>query len=69
MRNDLMIYLDKDIDYYLFLRENPIWHLRLSRNVYEFSEFLEEYKIKRRKRLVDKMEDLSLMISLAQELM
>lgn len=69
MRNDLLIYLDKDLDYYLFLRENPIWHLRLSRNVNEFSEFLEDYKIKRRKRLVDKMEDLSLMLSLAQELM
>ena len=69
MRNDLLIYLDKDLDYYLYLRENPIWHLRLSRNIYEFGEFLEEYKIKRRKRLVDKIEDLSLMISLVQELM
>ena len=69
MRNDILIYLDRDQDYYLFLRENPIWHRKLSRNVNEFNNFLEEYKVKRRKRLVDKMEDLSLMISLAKELM
>ena len=69
MRNDILMFLDRDVDYYLFLRENPIWHKKISRDVNEFSNFLEEYKIKRRKRLVDRMEDLSLMISLAKELM
>lgn len=69
MRNDILMYLDRDQDYYLFLREYPIWHRKLSRNINEFNNFLEDYKVKRRKRLVDKMEDLSLMISLAKELM
>ena len=69
MRNDLLIYLDQDPDYFLFLRENPYWHKILSRNINEFKNFLEDYKTKRRKRLVDKMEDISLMISLAKELM
>ena len=69
MRNDLLIYLEQDLDYFLFLRENPYWHKSLSRNVNEFKSFLEDYKTKRRKRLVDKMEDISLMVSLAKELM
>lgn len=69
MRNDIHIHLDSDQDYYLFLRENPLWHRKLSRDVNEFNNFLEEYKVKRRKRLVDKMEDISLMISLVKELM
>lgn len=69
MRNDILMYLDRDQDYYLFLREYPKWHRNLSRNINEFNNFLEDYKVKRRKRLVDKMEDLSLMISLAKELM
>lgn len=69
MRNDIHMFLDRDVDYYIFLRENPYWHKILSRNISEFNNFLEDYKTKRRKRLVDKMEDLSLMISLAQELL
>lgn len=69
MRNDIHMYLDRDQDYYLFLREYPRWHKILSRNINEFNNFLDDYKVKRRKRLVDKMEDLSLMISLAKELM
>lgn len=69
MRNDLIIYLERDQDYFLFLRENPIWHKKLSRNINEFNNFLDDYKNKRRKRFVDKIEDLSLMISLAKELM
>ena len=69
MRNDIHIFLNNDQDYYMFLRENPHWHKLLSRNVNEFNNFLEDYKVKRRKRLVDRMEDLSMMISLAKELM
>lgn len=69
MRNDLIIYLERDQDYFLFLRENPMWHKKLSRNINEFNNFLDDYKNKRRKRFVDKIEDLSLMISLAKELM
>ena len=35
----------------------------------EFKSFLEDYKVKRRKRVVDRLEDLSLMVTLAKELM
>ena len=69
MRNDLLMKLDHDEDYFYFLRENPHWHKILSRDPEEFSSFLEEYKLKRRKRFVDKVEDLSMMITLAKELM
>ena len=36
MRNDLIIYLERDMDYFIFLRENPSWHKILSRNIYWF---------------------------------
>ena len=68
MRHDLILYLEKDMDYFLFLREYPKWHKILSRDITQFNSFLEDYKIKRRTRLVDKIEDISMMISLAKEL-
>ncbi len=69
MRSDIIAKLEKDEDYFIFLRENPIWHKRLSRNPEDFPLFIEEYKLKRRKRFVDRMEDLSMMVTLAKELM
>ena len=69
MRNDIHMYLDRNQDYYLFLRENPYWHKLLSRNINDYNRFIEEYKIKRRKRIIDKIEDVSMLISLAKELM
>ena len=69
MRNELLMFFNKDEDYYIFLRENPIWHKRLSRNINEYNNFIEDYKTKRRKRIVDKLEDISLLVSLAKELM
>lgn len=69
MRNDVIMLLNKDQDYYLFLRENPYWHRELSFNPRSLKRFQEEYKIKRRKRLVDRLEDVSMMLSLAKELM
>ena len=61
--------LEKDKDYFIFLREFPHWHKTLSRRPEELSTFFEEYKEKRRKRLVDKVEDLSMMVTLAKELL
>lgn len=69
MRNEILMYLEKDEDYFIFLRENPYWHKLLSRNINEYNRFIEEYKIKRRKRIIDKIEDVSMLISLAKELM
>ena len=69
MRNEILMYLEKDEDNFIFLRENPNCHKLLSRNINEYNRFIEEYKIKRRKRIIDKIEDVSMLISLAKELM
>lgn len=69
MRNDVIMLLSKDQDYFIYLRENPYWHRELSFNPSSLKRFIEEYKIKRRKRLIDKVEDISMMLSLAKELM
>lgn len=69
MRSEILTQLDKDNDFYMFLRENPEWHRILTRDPTRYREFLDEYKVKRRKRLVDKIDDLSMMITLAKELM
>ena len=69
MRSEIITQLDKDMDLYLFMRENPIWYKILTRYPDKFNDFKDEYKIKRRKRLVDKIDDLSMMITLAKELM
>jgi len=69
MKSEILIKLDKDNDYYLFLRENPKWHKILNRDPMRFDDFMNEYKVKRRKRLVDKIDDLSMMITLAKELL
>ena len=52
----------------MFLREYPIWYRTLNRDPYAYKEFIEFYKVKRRKRFVDKLDDLSMMITLAKEL-
>lgn len=69
MRNDIIVLLDKNPDYFIFLREHPIWHKRLSYAPSDLKEFIDEYKTIRRKRVVDKLEDFSMMINLAKELM
>ena len=69
MRSDVIIKLDQNFDYWLFLRENHLWHRELTFHPEEFKSFLEDYKVKRRKRVVDRLEDLSLMVTLAKELM
>ncbi len=68
MRSEILIQLQKDYDYFIFLRENPTWHKILTRDPSKYRDFLDEYKIKRRKRFVDKVDDLSMMITLAKEL-
>ena len=69
MRSDIILALSKDDDYFLFLREYPIYHKLLSRSPEDLQIFMDDYKLKRRKRLVDKVDDLSMMITLAKELM
>ena len=68
MRSEILTELDKNPDLYMFLREYPIWYRTLNRDPYSYKEFIEFYKVKRRKRFVDKLDDLSMMITLAKEL-
>ena len=69
MRSEILTQLDKNKEYYMFLRENPTWYKILNRDPTKFKDFIDEYKVKRRKRVVDKIDDLSMMITLAKELM
>ena len=55
MRSDVIIKLDQNFDYWLFLRENPLWHRELTCHPEEFKSFLEDYKVKRRKPVVDRL--------------
>ena len=64
-----MAILDKDPDYWKFLRERPYWHRILSVDREKINEFKEEYKIVRRKRFIDKVEDTSNLLTIIQALM
>lgn len=69
MHSSVIISLDKNPDYWIFMREKPYWHRELSRHPEHFKEFLDDYKLIRRKRVVDRLEDFSMMMALARELM
>ena len=69
MRSDIIEMLNADNDYWIYLRENPYWHERLSYYPELINEFIEEYKVKRRKRFIDKIEDSMNMLSMINMLM
>lgn len=69
MRSDIIEMLNQDNDYWLFLRENPYWHQLLSYYPEKINDFIEDYKIKRRKRFIDKLEDGANMLNMINMLM
>ena len=69
MRSEVLTELDKNQDLYLFLREYPIWYRTLNRDPYTYKEFIDFYKVKRRKRMVDKVEDAMDMINMLSMVM
>ena len=69
MRSGIIEILNADNDYWIYLRENPYWHERLSYYPELINEFIEEYKTKRRKRFIDKIEDSMNMLSMINMLM
>ncbi len=69
MHSSVIMELDKEEDYYQFLREKPYWHRELSRHPDMINDFIADYKVVRRKRFVDKIEDISMIMTLARELM
>ena len=66
MRSELINQLQLDNDYFIYLRENPIWFKVLSIYPERFKEFLNEYKVIRKKRAIDKIDDINAMINLAE---
>lgn len=66
MRSEIITQLDQDIDYWMYLRENPYWHKILSRHPDRFKDFLSEYKIARKKRMIDKIDDINQLINIAE---
>ena len=69
MRSNIVAMLDKDHDYWKFLREKPYWHRILSVDSSKIKDFFEDYKITRRKRLIDKVEDTSNLLTIVQAMM
>ena len=66
MRSEIMNQLDTNIDYWYYLRENPIWHRILSRHPEQLKAFFADYKVGRKKRVIDKIDYLNALINLAE---
>lgn len=69
MRSNVVSILDSNKDYWIFLRERPYWTRILSIEPDKINDFIEEYKIVRRKRFIDKVEDTSNLLTIIQALM
>ena len=69
MRSNVIAILDKNPDYWAFLRERPYWHRILSVDSNKIGKFIEEYRVVRRKRFIDKVEDTSNLLTIVQAMM
>ena len=66
MRSEIIYQLNNDQDYFFYLRENPIWHKVLSIYPERLKDFVDDYKVARKKRAIDKIDDISTLINLAE---
>lgn len=69
MRSDIVSFINSDEDYKKFLKERPYWYKILSIEPHRINEFKEEYKVVRRKRFIDRVEDTSNLLTIIQALM
>lgn len=69
MRSDIVSIINSNEDYIKFLKERPYWYKILSIEPHKINDFKEEYKIVRRKRFIDKVEDTSNLLTIIQALM
>lgn len=69
MRSNIVSILDGNQDYWEFLKERPYWIRILSIEPDKINEFLNEYKVVRRKRFIDRVEDTSNLLTIIQALM
>ena len=66
MRSEIIYQLNMYQDYFFYLRENPIWHKVLSVYPERLKDFVDDYKVARKKRAIDKIDDISTLINLAE---
>ena len=66
MRSEIIYQLNNDQDYFYYLKENPIWFKILSIYPSRLKDFLDEYKVARKKRAIDKIDDINALINLAE---
>ena len=69
MRSEIVSVLNKNDDYWKFLKERPYWIRTLSIEPEKINDFIDEYKIARRKRFIDKVEDTSSLLTIISALM
>ena len=69
MRSDVLNVIKSNEDYSVFLKERPYWYKILSIEPHRINEFKEEYKVVRRKRFIDKVEDTSNLLTIIHALM
>ena len=66
MRSEIIQQLYNDVDYYYFLKEKPVWIKILSIYPNRLKDFLEDYKVIRKKRMIDKIDDVNVFLNLAE---
>ena len=66
MRSNVISVLDSNQDYWTFLKERPYWIRILSIEPEKITEFINEYKVVRKKRTIDKIDDINAIINLAE---
>ena len=66
MRSEIIYQLNNNQDYFYYLKENPIWFKILSIYPNRLKDFLDEYKVARKKRAIDKIDDINALINLAE---
>ena len=66
MRSEIIQQLNNDVDYYYFLKETPVWIKILSIYPNRLKDFLEDYKVIRKKRMIDKIDDVNVFLNLAE---
>ena len=66
MRSEIIQQLNNDVDYYYFLKEKPVWIKILSIYPNRLKDFLEDYKVIRKKRIIDKIDDVNVFLNLAE---
>ena len=66
MRLDLTTQITQNPNYIAYLREFPSWHLELNRYPEHYATFIENYKVERKITFPDKIEKISLLLTMME---